>query len=299
MTLLISQYVDLPPHKSGGFDHADVHLASGRVYVAYTAAGTVEVIDGESAKHMATLPGCLEASGVVCAQNEKLVFAAARGNGKILVIDALTNRILRQAQAGSMPNGLAWDNKRKQLLVADVEDNNARLIDSISGKSISTLKLAGRPRWCAYSSKRDQFLVNIREPAGVAILEPESMSQRAFLPISIAGPHGLDIDDKNGLAYVACDGGAVIILDISTGHEEAVVPIRGGPDVIWLNADRHRLYCAIGKPGIIEVIDTQKTIVDEKVNTEEGAHTFTFDKKRQKLYVFLPKSCRAAVYKEI
>jgi len=67
VTLLISQYVDLPPHKSGGFDHADVHLASGRVYVAHTAAGTVEVIDGESAKHMATLPGCIEASGVVCA----------------------------------------------------------------------------------------------------------------------------------------------------------------------------------------------------------------------------------------
>jgi hypothetical protein len=52
--------------------------------------------------------------------------------------------------------------------------------------------------------------------------------------------------------------------------------------VIWPNADRHRLYCAIGKHGIIEVIDTQKTIVDEKVNTEEEPHTFTFDKKRQK-----------------
>jgi hypothetical protein len=47
------------------------------------------------------------------------------------------------------------------------------------------------------------------------------------------------------------------------------------------------------------VIDTQKTIVDEKVNTEEGVHTLAFDKKRQKLYAFLPKSCRAAVYKEI
>ncbi len=65
MTLLISQYVDLPPHQLGGFDHADVHLESGQVYVAHTATGTVEVIDGENAKHIATLPGCLEASGVV------------------------------------------------------------------------------------------------------------------------------------------------------------------------------------------------------------------------------------------
>jgi len=298
VTLLISQHVDLPPHQSGGFDHADVHLESGRVYVAHTANGTVEVVDGESAKHVATLPGCKEASGVICAQNENLVFAASRGAGKILIIDALTNRVLRELQAGSMPNGLAWDSRRKELLVADVQDNHARLVDPYSGKFISALKLVGKPRWCAYSSKRDQFLVNIREPAGVAILEPDNMVQKAFLPISIAGPHGLDIDDKSGLAYVACDAGAVVVLDISTGHEDAVVPIGGGPDVAWLNTERRRLYCAIGRPGMIEVMDTRKLVVDEKINTEEGAHTFTFDKKRQRLCAFLPISCRATIFKE-
>jgi YVTN family beta-propeller protein len=298
MPLLISRYVDLPPRQPGGFDHGDVHLESGHVYVAHTAAETVEVIDGEGAKYLATIPGCPEASGVVCAQNENLVLAASRGAGKILVVDALTNRVLREVKAGSMPNGLAWDSRHKQLLAADVEDNHARLIDPYSGKLICSLQLAGRPRWCAYSSKRDQFLVNIREPAGVAMLAPENLLQKAFLPISVAGPHGLDVDDKSGLAYVACDGGAVVVLDISTGHEEAVVPIGGGPDVIWLNTDRHRLYCAIGRLGVIEVIDTQKLVVDEKVTTEEGSHTFTFDKKRQRLYAFLPKSCRVTIYKE-
>ena len=69
--------------------------------------------------------------------------------------------------------------------------------------------------------------------------------------------------------------------------------------MIWLNADRHRLYCAIGKHGIIEVIDTQKTIVDEKV-TRKKEHTPSHSiKEGKKLYAFLPKSCRAAVYKEI
>jgi len=50
--------------------------------------------------------------------------------------------------------------------------------------------------------------------------------------------------------------------------------------------------------GVIEVIDTGKLVVDERVNTEEGTQTFAFDKKRQRLYAFLPKSCRVAVYKE-
>jgi len=296
--LLISEHVDLPPHEPGSFDHADVHLKSGRVYVAHTATGSVEIIDGEHAKHLITLSGCPEASGIVCAQNENMVFAASRGAGKILVIDALANRVLREVKAGTMPNGLAWDSLRKRLLVADVEDNHARLVDPYSGKLVSALRLAGRPRWCTYSSEKDQFLVNIREPAGVAILAPEDLSQKAFMPVSVAGPHGLDIDDKNGLAYIAFDGGSVVVLDVSTGHEEAVVPIGGSPDVIWLNTAKHRLYCAIGRPGVIEVINTQKLIVEEKVGTEEGTHTFTFDNKRQRLYAFLPKSCNMAVYKE-
>jgi len=49
---------------------------------------------------------------------------------------------------------------------------------------------------------------------------------------------------------------------------------------------------------VIEVIDTRKLVVDERAGTEEGAHTFTFDRIRQRLYAFLPKSCRASIYKE-
>jgi len=298
MTLLLYKHVSLPSHQSGGFDHADVHIESGRVYVAHTATGTVEVIDGEKAKHLATLPGCEEASGVVCAQDENLVFAAARGSGKLLIIDAIRNRVLREAKAGSAPNGLAWDSKRGRLLVADVQDNQARLVDPYSGELVSALQLAGRPRWCAYSKSKDLFLVNIREPAGLALLAPEKMLQKAFLPISKAGPHGLDIDDKSGLAYVACDVGAVVTVDISAGHEEAVVQIGRGPDVCWLNTEKNRFYCAIGRPGVIEVIDTRKMMIVERVSTEEGAHTFTFDRKRQSLYAFLPQSCRASIYQE-
>jgi len=298
LTLTLLGYVDLPPHQTGGFDHADVHFESGRVCVAHTGLGTVEILDGEMRKHLATIPGCPEASGVVCAQKENLFLAASRATGKILVIDATTNQVVREAKAGSSPNGLAWDSSHKWLLVADVQDNHARLVDPYSGKLISSLQLRGRPRWCAYSATKDQFLVNIRDPTGLSVIAPEKMSEKAFIPISVAGAHGLDIDDKESLAYVACDGAAVVVLDLSTGTEKAVIPIGGGPDVVWLNREKNHLYCAIGKPGVIEVINTQKLTVDEKVCTEEGAHTFTFDKKRKRLYAFLPKSGRMTIYKE-
>jgi DNA-binding beta-propeller fold protein YncE len=100
-------------------------------------------------------------------------------------------------------------------------------------------------------------------------------------------------------AYVACDGKVVFVLDLKSRTELANIPISGEPDAIWRNPNRERLYCAIEKLGVLEVIDTKKPVVTESVVTEEGAHTSTFNRKRQRLYAFLPKSCRASVYEKV
>ncbi len=290
--------VSLPSHSSGGFDHADVHNQSGKLFIAHTANGTVEVVDGERLVHLKTIPGCPEASGVICAQEEGLVFAASRGSGKVLVIEATHNTTLREVTTGPRPNGLAWDTLRRRLLVADVEDNRARVIDPRSGMEHGALQLRGRPRWCAYDRTSDAFLVNIREPAGCCIIDPSSMSETAFIPVSSPGPHGLDIATGEGRAFIACDGEALIVMDLVRKKEVASVPIAGGPDAIWYNPKKRRLYCAIGDPGVIDVLDTSRMTVDEQLRTENGAHTIAFDNSRQLLYVFLPTSCRALVYEE-
>jgi hypothetical protein len=65
--LILRQYIDLPFHPEGDFDHGDVVLSNGSVFIANTAADTVEVVDGEGLRHLATIPGCPEASGVLAA----------------------------------------------------------------------------------------------------------------------------------------------------------------------------------------------------------------------------------------
>jgi len=306
LVLTLSECVEIPPHLQNGrgevgeFDHADVHRSSGRVFVAHTTTGNIEVIDGKHAIHIKTILGCPEASGVLCAQEQNLVFAAARGTGKVLVIDPNSCITIREIELGTKPNGLAWDTHRKQLLVADVGDSKARLIDPSCGDILSTVSLPGRPRWCIYDGSTDCFLVNIRDPACVAILTAKSpMLQTALLPVPSSGPHGLDIDEESGLVFVACDGRVVVELNTKNRSNEArLVSVAGEPDVIWHNSSRHRLYCAIAKPGVIDVIDTKTMALTEEVHTEEGAHTLAFDNVRQRLYVFLPKSCRAAIYEE-
>jgi DNA-binding beta-propeller fold protein YncE len=298
MALTRVGFVGLPPHRDSGFDHGDVHLASRRIFVAHTAEGTVEVIDGDSLVHAGTIPGSPEASGVLCAQEEGLVFAAARGAGKVLVIDAGSLAVLSEFTTGPRPNGLAWNGRGGTLLVADVEDFRAGLLSAGSGELVGNVDLPGRPRWCVYDAAADRFLVNICDPACVAVVAGAEPSLVDRWAVSSAGPHGLDLDVTGGRALVATDGGAVSVLDLSTGREVTSVPIGGQPDAIWYNPLRRLLYVAIGKPGLVDVIDAVAMRRCEQVMTEEGAHTTAFDGPRQRLIVFLPRTCRAAIYEE-
>jgi YVTN family beta-propeller protein len=129
--LMRRQYISLPSHPEGDFDHSDVLLSTSSIFIANTAAGSVEIVDGERLRYQVTIPGCPEASGVLAAQEEGLVFAAARGAGRLLVIDPATATVRRSINVGSRPNGLAWDAHRKHLLVVDGQDNSARLYVAI------------------------------------------------------------------------------------------------------------------------------------------------------------------------
>ena len=299
MTLDFVGSIALPADAGGGFDHGDVHLPSGRVFVAHTGNNTVEVLDGPGLRLEQTLTGCSEGSGVLCTSGAaELVVAAGRGDGTLLFFDPVTCGLQRRVQVGPRPNGLAWDDVRGQLLVADVEAFDARLIDSGTGACVVLHSLPGRPRWCVYDAPRQRFLINIREPACVVALAARSLEELARVEGLPAGPHGMDLDRAGERAFVACDEGQLCVLDLTTDREVARVPIAGEPDAVWFSPTARSAYVAIGKPGVVDVVDGKRVEVTQRLSTGEGAHTTAFDSRRRRLYVFLPESSEAAGYAE-
>ena len=293
--LRFQRSIPIPPHLPSEFDHGDVHRASGRVFVAHTQPGSVEVLDGEQGTHLATISGCLEASGVLVAQDANLVFAAARGAGKILVIDALNLTVQREITVDPRPNGLAWDPIHQHLLVADVQQNTARLVN-LAGETLAVTPLLGRPRWCVYDGIHAQFLVNIREPACVQILASQIALPITTWPVAAVGPHGLDVDPVQNRAFIACDDGQFLALDLGNGQEVGRTTIAGTPDAIWCNIAQAQVYVAIEDPGVIDVVDISTLQVIQSLPTDAGAHTTAFDPDRHWLSVFLPTTCQADVF---
>ena len=299
-------YIDLPEHRgAGGFDHADVHSPSDRLYVAHTSNDAIDVIDIARDRYIESMPGLKAVAGALVSEARGLVFTSNRGENTVSVFAPRAERDAFKIAVGVKPNGLAFDSARGNLIAANVGDPSIRdshtvsVVDIARRERIAEVKVPGRTRWAIYDSAHGMFFVNIASPARIIAIDardPTNISKEYEVPA--AGPHGLDLDPATGRLLCACDAGVLFAIDAASGRVLGDVPLSGAPDVIFLHPQSGRLYVAVGDPGVIDVVDIGTMRREEVVPTEAGAHTLALDRKRNKVYVFLPQSHRASVFNE-
>ncbi|MFN0305579.1 MAG: YncE family protein [Burkholderiales bacterium] len=304
MALQLLGYIELPIHQStGGFDHADIHAPTDRLYVAHTANDAVDIIDCARDQYIESMAGLTAVAGVLVSAARGLVFTSNRGENTVSVFAPGGERDAFKIAVGEKPNGLAFDPIRGILLAANVGDpampnaHTVSVVDVQRRERIAEVKVPGRTRWAVYDAARDMFYVNIASPAVIIAIDarhPTAIAKQFDIPA--AGPHGLDFDPATGRLLCACDAGVLIAIDAESGRVLGDVPLSGAPDVIFLHSTNRRLVVAIGDPGVIDVINIDAMSREEVVRTEAGAHTLALDRKRNKVYAFLPRSHRAAVF---
>lgn len=304
MALNFLGHVDLPPHRSkGGFDHADIHVATDRIYVAHTCNDEIDVIDAARDRYVESLPGFAGVAGALVCGERNLVFTSNRGENTVSVFAPGAEREVFKVNVGVNPNGLAFDASRGTLIAANVGDPSIAdsysisVVDVARRERIAEVKVPGRTRWAIFDAARDVFFVNVESPARIVVLDardPGKIWKQYDVPA--VGPHGLGLDQSSGRLLCACDAGVLLAIDAATGHVLGDVPLSGAPDVVFPHPQSKRLYVAIGEPGVIDVIDTRTMQRLEVVPTEAGAHTLALDQRRGKVYAFLPRSHRAAVF---
>jgi DNA-binding beta-propeller fold protein YncE len=304
MALRLLGHVELPASiAQGGFDHADVHSPTDRLYVAHTSNDAVDVIDIEKDRYIESIPGLTAVAGALVSEARGLVFTSNRGENTISVFAPRAERDAFKIAVGVKPNGLAFDPTRGVLIAANVGDPavpdsySITVVDIARREQIAEIKVSGRTRWAIYDSKLEAFFVNIASPARIVAIgadDPTRISKEYDVPAT--GPHGLDLDVATGRLLCACDAGVLLAIDAASGRVLGDCSLSGTPDVIFLHGQLGRLYVAIGDPGVIDVIDVDAMRRVEVVPTEAGAHTLALDRGRNKIYAFLPHSHRAAVF---
>ncbi|MBA3773251.1 MAG: hypothetical protein H0X13_12425 [Ramlibacter sp.] len=302
MPLKLVGAIDLPRSlSSGGFDHAAV--CGERLYVAHTANDSVEVIDCALDRHLFSVPGLKGVAGVLASAEAQLIFTANRDEDSVAILPLGDERASRKVEVGRCPNGLAYATSRHLLLAANVGEDKqpggktATLIDVREPRVIANIDLPGRTRWAVFSERLQKFFINIADPSCIAVVDAEAPTRVSnVINVPAAGPHGLDVDDARLRIFCACDAAKLMCLDALSGALIAEVQLSGPPDTIFFNAERSHLYVAIGDPGVVDIVDTDKFRLIGTAITEKGAHTIGYDPKHGKVYAFLPASSRAMVF---
>jgi DNA-binding beta-propeller fold protein YncE len=304
MTLRLLSHIELPAHRSnGGFDHADIHPPSDRLYVAHTANDSIDVIDCAQDRYVESVNGLTAVAGALVSEARDLVFTSNRGENTVSVFSPGAERSAVKIAVGVKPNGLAFDPVRGILIAANVGDPaipdscTVSVVELGRRERIAEITVPGRTRWAVYDAARAMFFVNIASPARIVAIDardPTKIAKEYAVPAD--GPHGLDLDAAKGRLLCACDAGVLVAIDATSGRVVGDVPLSGTPDVIFLDPRSGHLYVAVGDPGVIDVVDVGTMRRIEVVPTEAGAHTLALDRKRSKVYAFLPRSHRAAVF---
>ncbi|HEY3342780.1 MAG TPA: hypothetical protein VGK81_12210, partial [Anaerolineae bacterium] len=201
MALRHQGYIELPAHSGpGGFDHAAVHRASARVYVAHTSNDALGVIDSANDRSLYSIPGLAGVAGALVSDERNLVFTSNRGENTVGIFTPGDEASINRVNVGMRPNGLAYHPARNLLLAANAGDPavpgsfTVSLVDVAQQVMTASVPMPGRTRWALFDPLSDCFYVNIMAPAQIVVIDAAKPAQIAsVLDIPAAGPHGLDL----------------------------------------------------------------------------------------------------------
>jgi DNA-binding beta-propeller fold protein YncE len=294
MTLKTIDTIAIPGSAGSSFDHGAFDPATRRVFVAHTGRSSVEVIDHDAGKHLATLPNFPEAAGVVA--GDGMVLVTNRGAASMAWIDAHSLKLQRIFKVGHRPNGVALVARQKLAIAACIGDDSHRPTLHAVGLDAGahlTIELPGRPRWCVTDASATRVFLAIQEPSMVLSARLPNLQDIRHLKVSAGGAHGLEIDHRGGRLYVACNDAMLVELDATSGEVSNQWPIAGAPDVTFFNTTTGLVHVAIGKPGLVQSIDPRNGN-SSQTKTAAGAHT-TALVPPNRLYVFSPSDGGAIV----
>lgn len=289
--------IEIPDCAGSLFDHGAFDAKSRRVFVAHTARDSVEAIDHDSGRHLATLRGFPEAAGVVADEGKVLV--TNRGAASLAWVDALSLQTLAVLDTGMRPNGVAIVSRLGLAIVACIGDEThgpELQVLGLDGRQRFAIDLPGRPRWCVTDADGARVFLAIRDPSMVLVARLPDLSEVQHWPLPTHGAHGMDIDHRAARLYVACDGGALAEVDIGAGAVRGEWPLAGTPDATFFNPVSGLVHVAIEDPGLVELLDPRSGAMS-RCTTARGAKT-TALVPPDRLYVLSPSHRGILVLRE-
>jgi DNA-binding beta-propeller fold protein YncE len=278
--------VELPGDPSR-FDYASLDPGRGLLFIAHLGAGEVVEVDVRSQRVVRTIGGVAGVHGVFVVPDKRRVYATATNDNRMVILDEETGTQLASGPTGDYPDGLAYDPVRNTVWTTNESGGSETILDADTATVRGTVDLGGEVGNVYYDPTARMMLVDVQSANVLAVVDPSTLAvvRRLALP-GCDHDHGLAIDATHRLAFVACDGNALLLtVDLSTWQVIGQDQVGRDPDVLAFDPGTGRLYVA-AESGWVSILaeHDRRLSVTGSGDLADGAHVVAVDPDTHRCY---------------
>lgn len=270
---------------AGSWDYVYVDSANHHLYVSH--ATQTEVVDTNTDKVIATIPGTNGVHGIAIAGDLGKGFTSDGADNDVTVFDIKTSKIMgAKIKTGTNPDSIIYEPVTHRVFTFNGRSSDSTAIDAKTNQVITaSIPLGGKPEFSQIDGKGNIY-VNIENKNEIVVIDAKNaLVTRRYSIAPCDSPSGLTISPKN-ILYSVCDNKLAIVSDPASGKVLAMPPIGARPDGVAF--DDGYAFSANGGDGNISMIGETSPGKYETVATimtTNGARTIGSDQKAHKLYL--------------
>ncbi|MCU9957613.1 YncE family protein [Burkholderia sp. BKH01] len=254
-SLPLKHVADIPlPGRTTRLDYASLDTNRNLLFIAHLGDGEVIVFDTKASRVTARIADVSSVHGILAVPELSRVYASATGTNEIVAIDAATLKVVARMPGGHYPDGMAYAPDVRKLYVSDEYGNTETVIDVRSNRRVATIPLDGEAGNTQYDPISRHIFVNVQTRRQLVEIDPatDRVVGRFDLP-GAKGNHGLLIDARERLAFIACEGNdKLLVLDMRAMRVIQSFAVGGEPDVLASDPSLSTLYVA-GEDGVVSL----------------------------------------------
>lgn len=268
------------------FDYITVDSAARRAYLSH---GTeIKVIDADNGSVIGSIAGLKLTHGVAIASEFGRGFITDGAQGKVIIFDLKTLKVLGEAKADKDADSVAYDPASKRIFVMNGDPHSSTVIDAKTGSVVGTVDLGGGPEFAVADGKGTIF-VNIEDKAELVAIDSNTLKITSRWPLAPAGtPTALAIDVAHRRLFSAGrNPQMLVVLDADSGKVIQSFPITAGADAAAYEPETGMIFVST-REGFIHIFhedSPDKYSAVEQVKTEYGAKTMGLDTKTHNVFV--------------
>jgi hypothetical protein len=285
----------LPDSGAGNvsMDYIAYDAGTNSVWVPGGNTGAVDVVDAATGKvrQISQLPtkeedfrgGKRTLGPSAVSIGEGQVYIGNRGDSSVCSFNSRSLAHGACAHFDSTPDAVVFVAPTKEVWVTTPGDKSIRVLDAKTLEQKSKLTYEGNPEGFAVDAMHGRFYTNLEDKDRTLAIDLKTEKTVANWSPSCGkdGPHGLGLDSKAGLLFVACSTLAEVL---DAGHDGAIlsmVDTGDGVDDIYYSSATHLLYVGAARAAKLTIAradDKGHLSIVAQVPTREGARNGVLDK---------------------